>query len=133
MSFEINPLVTNIKDKSKYDVDSSNINSLNNNLYKYSLSIIDSITDPVAFESTRQTITISIFAFYALISIIAFIAFFKRKGNLLLALSLILLITLPLLICFQGVSAAFFFPIVIPVHPSTKLCMRMLSQSQIEV
>jgi hypothetical protein len=59
-------------------------------------------------ESLRELITLLVFFFYLGVLLLTFVGFFKRWPTLILTLSILLLISLPGLLIFEGYNSIFF-------------------------
>jgi len=101
--------VTNaVNDKIK-SIDQTNFKELVDGINQFKNNTEERINFFTSIENTRALATILIFLFYLIMISLAFWGFFKRKPNFLLAISIILLFTLPFLIVYEGYVATFYF------------------------
>jgi hypothetical protein len=90
-------------------IDANNLDNLNSRMTSYTLNSLTRLNNTLLFEKRRNSISVFIFLFYLFICALSFFGFFYRKSNLLLGLSIILLISLPLLVFFEGITASYYF------------------------
>jgi hypothetical protein len=112
MKNEYAPVIKNLTSQINVQVggiDNDVSESLQSGINKFSNRTENRMNDFVTLENSRSLTTILIFAFYLIISGLAFFAFFKRKPNLLLFLAILLLFSIPLLLFFQGIVATYYF------------------------
>lgn len=92
-----------------YTFDHDNILTISEGLKDYANVTIERQTYIKKWENRRNLYSILIFVFYLLIIAGSFLAFFKRWANILLALSIVLLFTVPVILVYNGLLASYFF------------------------
>ena len=101
--------LTNLIQEKIGGIDIENQKRLDEGLTTYANNIIKRMSVTASWENNRSYISIIIFAFYLVVSGLAFLGFFKGKPSFLLGLSIILLFSLPIIIIFEGVLTTYYF------------------------
>jgi hypothetical protein len=101
--------ITNILQEKAVVMDQDTQKTLYEGLGTYVKNIKERIEFTSTWENNRSLISIIIFGFYLLICGLAFFGFFKRKPAFLLGLSIILLLSLPIILLFEGVTTTYYF------------------------
>lgn len=102
--------ITNIlQQQNSITIDQENQKTLHQGLLNYVNKTKERIEFTSTWENNRSLTAIIIFGFYLLISGLAFLGFFKRKPAFLLGLSIVLLLSLPFVIIFEGFTTTYYF------------------------
>lgn len=106
---EITELKSSIEaiNKEKFDVE--NFDYLQSGVERYYTSVKTTSSLFNVFEQIRNLYTVLLFVFYIIIFLLSLLAFFKNWPKWILAFSVILLFTIPMVILYTGFLGSYFF------------------------
>jgi hypothetical protein len=108
---DIDSLYTAVNGVAEFQIkfDEENFKILKTGLSKNTNKTIETADKFMTVENSRSLYTILLFVFYIIIFALSIAAFFKRWPNLILALSIVLLLTLPLILLYTGLLTSYFY------------------------